>query len=86
MGVMWDYNNFVRDLQTGCTIVEALEAATLHPALLLNIDDRKGTLDFGTDADFVILHPDNLEVQSTWIAGECVYEKAAPNCLTFTIQ
>ncbi|ODM99068.1 putative N-acetylglucosamine-6-phosphate deacetylase [Orchesella cincta] len=60
---------------TSCSIVEALEAATLHPALLLNIDDRKGTLDFGTDADFVLLDPTNLEVQSTWIAGERVYEK-----------
>lgn len=33
---------------------------------------KKGTLDFGADADFVILN-DKLEVQSTWIAGECVF-------------
>lgn len=68
-------NYFCNCEWSDCTIVEALEAATLHPALLLNIDDRKGTLDFGTDADFVILNPDGLDVLSTWIAGECVYAK-----------
>jgi N-acetylglucosamine-6-phosphate deacetylase len=58
---------------TSCTLVEALEAATLHPALLMKIENRKGTLQFGTDADLVILKPDSLEVLSTWIAGQCVY-------------
>lgn len=50
----------------------ALEAASLHPAQVLGIEKKKGTLDFGADADFVILN-DKLEVQSTWIAGECVF-------------
>ncbi|KAL0274135.1 UNVERIFIED_CONTAM: hypothetical protein PYX00_006631 [Menopon gallinae] len=58
---------------TSCTIVEALEAATLHPAEALNITDRKGTLNFGADADFILLTPE-LDLISTWIAGECVYE------------
>ena len=56
----------------GCTTVEALEAATLHPAKALEIDSRKGVLDFGADADLVILN-DGLKVVSTWIAGERVY-------------
>ncbi|KAK6632113.1 hypothetical protein RUM44_007143 [Polyplax serrata] len=58
---------------TGCSVVEALEAATLHPALALNIADKKGTLNFGSDADFLFLTPE-LDVISTWIAGECVYQ------------
>lgn len=57
----------------GCSVVEALEAATLHPALALNIADKKGTLNFGSDADFLFLTPE-LDVISTWIAGECVYQ------------
>jgi len=57
----------------GCTIVEALEAATLHPARTLGIDSYKGVLNFGTDADFVLLN-EKLELLSTWISGECVYE------------
>jgi len=56
-----------------CSVVEALEAASLHPARAMGIQDRKGTLNFGSDADFVILTPGDLSVRSTWIAGECVY-------------
>ena len=52
----------------GCTIVEALEAASLHPAQLLKISDRKGTLNYGADADIIILNND-LEIQATFIAG-----------------
>ena len=55
-------------------IIEAVEAATLHPALVLKIQDRKGTLDFGTDADFILLD-DNLHVQATFIAGDLVWKK-----------
>lgn len=59
---------------TGCTIMEALEAATLHPARTLEIDSRKGVLNFGAEADFIFLN-EKLEVLSTWIAGDCVYER-----------
>nr|XP_012223871.1 PREDICTED: putative N-acetylglucosamine-6-phosphate deacetylase isoform X1 [Linepithema humile] len=59
---------------TGCTVVEALEAATLHPARALGIDANKGVLNFGADADFILLDK-KLELLSTWILGECVYEK-----------
>ncbi|KAI4500356.1 hypothetical protein M0802_004773 [Mischocyttarus mexicanus] len=59
---------------TGCSVVEALEAATLHPARALNIESKKGVLNFDADADFVLLD-DNLELLSTWISGDCVYTK-----------
>lgn len=58
----------------GCSIVEALEAATLHPAQALEIESDKGVLDFGAEADLVFLD-DDLQVLSTWIAGNCVYER-----------
>ncbi|XP_076249833.1 N-acetylglucosamine-6-phosphate deacetylase [Calliopsis andreniformis] len=57
---------------TGCSIVEALEAATLHPARTLGIEKVKGVLNYGADADFVMLDK-NLQLLSTWISGECVY-------------
>ncbi|KAK9502017.1 hypothetical protein O3M35_012628 [Rhynocoris fuscipes] len=57
----------------GCTVAQALEAATLHPAQVLGITNKKGTLDFGSDADFVILDH-HLNVISTWIAGKLVYQ------------
>ncbi|KAK9764000.1 N-acetyl-glucosamine-6-phosphate deacetylase [Basidiobolus ranarum] len=54
---------------TGCSIVEAIEAATLHPAQVLNITDRKGSLNVGTDADFLFLD-DEFNVQRVFVAGE----------------
>lgn len=61
-------------LPLDCGLEYALEAASLHPALVLGIENQKGSLNFGTDADFVMLN-DDLDVLSTWIAGECVYKK-----------
>lgn len=61
---------------TGCTVEEALEAASLHPAQLLGLQHRKGTLDFGADADFIQLD-DRLNVRATYIAGEAVWSSLA---------
>ena len=63
---------------TGCTTVEALEAATLHPAQLLTIQHLKGTLDYGTEGDFVLLD-DDLNVKQTFIAGEKVWDNEREN-------
>ncbi|CAH0397494.1 unnamed protein product [Chilo suppressalis] len=59
-----------------CSLEYALEVASLHPAEALGIDDRKGKLNYGYDADLVFLNLETLKVQSTWIAGECVYAKS----------
>lgn len=56
-----------------CSIVEALEAASYHPACALGIQDRKGSLLFGREADFVLLDHE-LKVVSTWIASKKVYQ------------
>jgi N-acetylglucosamine-6-phosphate deacetylase len=53
-------------------MVEALEAASLHAAKALGIENQKGTLNFGADADFIFLGED-YSVWSTWIEGKCVY-------------
>lgn len=57
---------------TGCSMEEAVEAATLHPAESLHIDDKKGTLEYGSDADFVVID-DSFKIFKTFIAGEIVY-------------
>lgn len=59
----------------GCSLEEALEAASLHPAQLLGLTEQKGTLDFGSDADLVLLD-DALNVKATFISGEEVWRKA----------
>lgn len=63
---------------TRCSLVEALEVSSLHPAQALGLQRQKGALDFGADADLVVLD-DALNVLSTWIAGECVYAAPAPD-------
>uniref|UniRef100_A0A8C9I9V5 N-acetylglucosamine-6-phosphate deacetylase n=1 Tax=Piliocolobus tephrosceles TaxID=591936 RepID=A0A8C9I9V5_9PRIM len=60
----------------GCSVESALEAASLHPAQLLGLEKSKGTLDFGADADFVVLD-DSLHVQATYISGELVWQAEA---------
>ncbi len=46
---------------TNCPLPEALAAASLRPATLLGIQDRKGSLHVGADADIILLNHD-LEV------------------------
>ena len=58
---------------TGCSMAEALTAASLHPAQVLNLH-HKGALNHGCDADMVILSRE-LEVEATCIAGEVVWAR-----------
>jgi|688.fasta_scaffold19610_13 N-acetylglucosamine-6-phosphate deacetylase len=52
---------------TGCSIVEAIEAATLKPAQVLGLTS-KGHLEIGADADFNLLD-ENLKVQCSYVLG-----------------
>ena len=54
---------------TGCTVVEALEAASLRPCIALGIQEHKGSLDPGKDADLVFLNPSTLRVRATFVSG-----------------
>jgi len=56
----------------GCSTVEALEAASLHPAQLLGITNKKGTLEYDTDADLVFLD-DEFKIHATLISGHPVF-------------
>ena len=52
----------------GVPLTEAVRMASLNPARALQLQDRKGSLCVGMDADLVVLD-DNLEVRRTIIAG-----------------
>uniref|UniRef100_A0A4W3HNK5 N-acetylglucosamine-6-phosphate deacetylase n=1 Tax=Callorhinchus milii TaxID=7868 RepID=A0A4W3HNK5_CALMI len=58
-----------------CSVEAALEAASLHPAQLLGIDSVKGQLEYGMDADMLLLD-DELNVKATYIAGQRVWKKS----------
>lgn len=57
---------------TDCSIVDAIEAATLKPATVMGIQNIKGHLNEGADADFVVLD-DDLHVQATYVLGQLVW-------------
>lgn len=52
---------------------EAIKMATLTPAKIMKIDDKKGTISPGKDADIVILNKE-LEVEYTIVAGKIIYQ------------
>ena len=58
---------------TNCGIVEAIKAATLHPAQVLGIEKFKGSLNYQSDADFVIMDRD-LNILSTFINGKLAWK------------
>lgn len=57
----------------GLEFKEALAMATINPARVINIDDRKGSLEAGKDADMVIIN--NYEVLLTMAGGNILYQK-----------
>lgn len=59
---------------TGCTLSEAIKCATYNPAKCLGIENRKGTLRSGADADLVVLDKTG-NVISTWVKGRQVWAK-----------
>ncbi len=52
----------------------AIAAASTNPARLLNMDDRKGYLRVGYDADIVVLD-NNYDVVATYVMGNLEYQK-----------
>ena len=55
-----------------CTLPEAIRGASYNPACVLGLQDHKGSLEQGKDADLAILNAD-LSVQMTYRSGRCVY-------------
>jgi N-acetylglucosamine-6-phosphate deacetylase len=58
----------------GAPLHEAVRMATLNPARALGIENRKGQLSAGADADMVVLSRE-LEVMQTYVGGRCVYAR-----------
>lgn len=60
--------------RTGASLPEAVQVMTLTPARLMRIDDRKGSIAPGKDAD-IVLFDDDISVSLTMIGGRVVYRK-----------
>ena len=59
---------------TGAGFRESIETVTLNPARILKIDNRKGSLEKGKDADIVLIDK-RFEIHYTIIGGKTVYKK-----------
>ncbi|WP_217351124.1 N-acetylglucosamine-6-phosphate deacetylase [Thalassospira marina] len=53
----------------GVDLGEALRMASLYPAAFLKLDDCKGKIMPGFDADMVLFDPQTYQVKHTWISG-----------------
>lgn len=75
-GSVLKLNEGVRNMARfgGVSLPEAVQMATENPARLLGMEERMGTLEVGTLADF-ILFDENCEIYATFIGGKCVYQK-----------
>jgi len=60
---------------TVCPFDVAIKTVTENPAKLLAIEDKKGTITPGKDADLVLLEPD-CSVHTTIVAGKIVFQNA----------
>ena len=62
-------------LFTSVSLSNAIRCATYNPAKCLGIENKKGTLRPGADADLVVLDRNDGTVLSTWVAGKMVWSR-----------
>jgi N-acetylglucosamine-6-phosphate deacetylase len=79
-------NNFLN--WSGVTIAQALGAVTATPARMLGVQDTKGSLEAGADADLVILDETvdesgvrTLKVDQVWKFGSCVFDSSTTQAM-----
>ena len=60
--------------QMNLSLKDAVRMATLTPAEIIGVSNRKGSLEKNKDADFLIVDED-FHIQKTFIGGELVFEK-----------
>ena len=75
------FHEAAKSVKHGLPYEEGLKAITLHPAWMLGIDDRVGSIEVGKDADLALFsrHPFDIYtlVQRTWIDGRLVFHRSA---------
>jgi N-acetylglucosamine-6-phosphate deacetylase len=59
---------------TGCPFDTAIRMATQNPAVLLGLQDKKGSISAGKDADLILLD-NEFSIYATIVAGRIVFQK-----------
>lgn len=69
-------NDAIRNLvvHLGVSFTDAVDFATINPAIHLGVDRERGSIEVGKRADLTVLD-DDFNVLSTYVAGELVFEK-----------
>jgi N-acetylglucosamine-6-phosphate deacetylase len=74
-GSVATFDRLVRNMITlaEVSLPEAVQMGSFNPARIMKIDDRKGSLEPGKDADIVIFD-ENINIDTTIINGKIVYK------------
>jgi len=69
-------NRNVRNMiqRVGVSLQDAIKMASLNPAKLLGVADRKGSLEVGKDADLIVIDED-INVEAVMIKGEWILKR-----------
>lgn len=75
-GSVATFDRLVRNMvnMADVSLLEAVRMASTTPARIMGVDDRKGIIAKGKDADIVIFD-ENINVSMTMVEGRIVYEK-----------
>jgi beta-aspartyl-dipeptidase (metallo-type) len=65
------FEKTIETIQRGCDITEALRPVTINPAMRYGLQERKGSLVQGKDADFILLSRD-LQLLDLYSNGRCL--------------
>ncbi len=69
----FNVGNMIRNV--GCSLSETIKMATINPARVIGVADRKGSLEVGKDADLIIIDAD-VNIYLTMVKGETVYHSS----------
>jgi N-acetylglucosamine-6-phosphate deacetylase len=77
IGSVAPMNRCVRNMMrlTGCSLAEVVQMASLNPARVIGLDDRKGSLDVGKDADLIVIDAE-VNVHITIARGQVIFRVA----------
>ncbi|MCZ6691900.1 MAG: amidohydrolase family protein [Planctomycetota bacterium] len=73
----------------GMSPAEALKALTIHPAEMLHLESRIGSIEVGKDGDLVLLSGNPFSVytrvMATYIEGDLVFDRSRPEDLPYAV-
>ncbi|WP_295796990.1 N-acetylglucosamine-6-phosphate deacetylase [Mucilaginibacter sp.] len=75
-GSVATFDSLVRNMikHADVSLVDAIQMATITPARIMNVANRKGSIEKGKDADIVIFD-EEINIEKTIVKGRVIYER-----------